>query len=221
MSERDLPDELPVFPLPNAVLFSGTSLPLNVFEPRYRQMVEDVLRHGRWIAVTLLRPGYEADYDGAPDFHEIGGAGFLVRSNRLEDGRFEIVLEGRTRVRLEEIPSARLYRMVRAVPCPENVSWITGSEGTHALCGLFELAVGLRMVKDEDARRGLPNGAARRMAFLNQLAMSVMADPQDRQEMLAAELPQRSELVFSRLRFSRDLHLALARHPRPEDPELN
>ncbi|HET9235496.1 MAG TPA: LON peptidase substrate-binding domain-containing protein [Candidatus Eisenbacteria bacterium] len=221
MSERDLPDELPVFPLPNAVLFPGTSLPLNVFEPRYRQMVEDVLRHGRWIAVTLLKPGYEADYDGAPDFHEIGGAGFLVRSNRLEDGRFEIVLEGRTRVRLEEIPSARLYRMARAIPCPEDVSWVTGSEGTQALCGLLELAVALRMVKDEEARRGLPNGAARRMAFLNQLAVSVMADPQDRQAMLAAELPQRSELVFSRLRFSRDLHLALARHPRPEDPGLN
>ena len=64
MSERDLPEELPVFPLPNAVLFPGTTLPLYVFEPRYRQMVEDVLRHGRWIAVALLRPGYDADYEG-------------------------------------------------------------------------------------------------------------------------------------------------------------
>jgi Lon protease-like protein len=221
MSERDLPGELPVFPLPNAVLFPGTTLPLYVFEPRYRQMVEDVLRHGRWIAVALLRPGYEAEYDGSPDFHEVGGAGFLVRSNRLEDGRFEIALEGRARVRLEEIPSARLYRMVRAVPCPENAGWITGAEATRTLCGLLELAEGLGLVKGDDLRRGLPAGAARRIAFLNQLAMAVMADPHDRQAMLAAELPERCALVRTRLRFSRELHLSLARYPRPEDPGLN
>ena len=221
MSERDLPDELPVFPLPNAVLFPGTTLPLYVFEPRYRQMVEDVLRHGRWLAVALLRPGFEADYEGSPEFHEMGGAGFLVRSNRLEDGRYEIVLEGRTRVRLEEVPSARLYRMARAVPSPEESTWITGTEGTETLCGLLELAEALRMVKEDDMRRGLPTGAARRIAFLNQLAAAVMAEPSDRQEMLAAEPRERSALVHARLRFSRDLHLSLARYPRPDDPGLN
>lgn len=221
MSERDLPEELPVFPLPNAVLFPGTTLPLHVFEPRYRQMIEDVLRHGRWIAVALLRPGYEADYEGNPEFHEVAGAGCLVRSNRLEDGRFEIVLEGRARVRLTEIPSARLYRMVRAIPCPEDPAWIMGPEGTKSLCGLLELAAELRLVKPEDASRGLPAEAMRRIAFLNQLAMSVMADPNDRQEMLIAELPERTALVEARLRFSRELHASLSRFPRPENPELN
>src|SRR5262245_37459049 len=221
MSERDLPDELPVFPLPNAVLFPGTKLPLYVFEPRYRQMVEDVLRHGRWIAIALLRPGYESDYEGSPDFHEVGGAGFLVRSNRLEDGRYEIVLEGRTRVRLEEIPSARLYRMARAVPCSEDTAWITGPEATGTLCGMLELAGALRLVKEDEAERGLPADAARRIALLNRLAMSVMADPNDRQEMLMAELRERTTLVESRLRFSRELHLSLSRYPRPEDPGLN
>ena len=221
MSDRDLPGELPVFPLPNAVLFPGTTLPLYVFEPRYRQMVEDVLRHGRWMSVALLRPGFEADYEGSPEFHDVAGAGFLVRSNRLEDGRYEITLEGRARVRLEEVPSARLYRMVRAIPCPEDVNWITGGEATRTLCGLLELAEALRLVKAEDLQRGLPAGAARRVAFLNQLAMAVMADPYDRQVMLAAELPERTDLVRSRLSFSRDLHLSLARYPRPEDPGLN
>ena len=221
MSERDLPEELPVFPLPNAVLFSRTQLPLYVFEPRYRQLVEDVLRHGRWMAVALLRPGFEADYEDSPEFHEIGGAGFLVRSNRLEDGRFEIVLEGRARVRLEEIPSARLYRMARAVPCPEDTGWIAGPEATERLCGMLELAEALRLVKPEEAERGLPADPARRVAFLNRLAMSVMTDANDRQEMLVAELRERSALVASRLRFSRELHLSLSRYPRPEDPGLN
>jgi Lon protease-like protein len=221
MSERDLPDELPIFPLPNAVLFPGTTLSLHVFEPRYRQMVEDVLRHGRWIAVALLRPGFEADYEGSPEFHEMGGAGFLVRSNRLDDARFEIVLEGRTRVRLEEIPSARLYRMARALPCPEDATWIAGAEGTKTLCGLLELAEELRLVKKEDVGRGLPADASRRMSLLNQLATGVMAEPNDRQEMLMAELRERSALVQTRLRFSHELHLSLARYPRPEDPGLN
>jgi Lon protease-like protein len=221
MSERDLPPELPVFPLTNTVLFPNTTLPLHVFEPRYRELVEDVLRHGRWIAVSLLRPGYEADYDGSPDFHEIGGAGFLIRSNRLEDGRFEIALEGRTRVRLEEIPSARLYRMARAVPCPEDPSWVTSHEGTEALRDLLELAETLRMIKKEDLRRGLQVGAARRIAFLNQLAMMVMADPEDRQEMLLAGFPERSTLVASRLRFARELYLSLARYPKPDEPGRN
>ena len=190
MSERDLPEEMPVFPLPNAVLFPGTILPLHIFEPRYRQLVDDVLRHGRWIAVSLLRPGYEADYQGTPAFHEIAGAGFLVHSNRLADGRFEISLEGRVRVRLDEIPSARLYRMVRAVPCPENAAWLTGREGTEALRDLLALAETLRIMKPDDIRRGVPNGAARRMALLNQLAAATaMADPHDRQEMLASEYP--------------------------------
>jgi len=76
-------------------------------------------------------------------------------------------------------------------------------------------------VKEDDMRRGLPTGAARRIAFLNQLAAAVMAEPSDRQEMLAAEPRERSALVHARIRFSRDLHLSLARYPRPEDPGLN
>jgi len=221
MSERDLPEELPIFPLPNAVLFPGATLPLYVFEPRYRQMVEDVLRHGRWIAVALLRPGYEADYEGSPEFHEIGGAGFLVRSNRLEDGRYEIVLEGRARVQLAEIPSARLYRMARAVPCPEDVPWIESREGADHLCGLLELAASLRLIKKDEALRGVPADATRRIAFLNQLATSVMADPNDRQQMLVADLRERTALVRARLRFSHELHESLSRYPRPDDPALN
>ena len=57
---------LPIFPLPSVVLFPGVFLPLHIFEPRYREMVSDALATDRMIGMTLLRPGWEVDYDGCP-----------------------------------------------------------------------------------------------------------------------------------------------------------
>jgi ATP-dependent Lon protease len=221
MSERDLPEEMPVFPLPDSVLFPGTTLPLLVFEPRYRQMVEDVLRFGRWIAVSLLKPGDEAESEGSPNFHEIAGAGFLIRSNRLPDGRFQIALDGRARVRLSEVPSERLYRMVRAVPEPEDPTWLLGDECAETLREIQTLAGSLRLMKAEEAKRAIPGGAVRRAALVNHLALAVMAEPRERQEMLAADFARRSTLVLGKLRFSKELFRSLARYPRPDDPEHN
>ena len=61
-----LPPTIPIFPLPNAVLFPNVFLPLHIFEPRYREMVADALQGDRIIGMVLLRPGWEADYDGRP-----------------------------------------------------------------------------------------------------------------------------------------------------------
>jgi hypothetical protein len=71
-----LPPVIPIFPLPNAVLFPSVFLPLHVFEPRYREMVADALGDDRIIGMVLLRPGWEADYDGRP----------AVKSGILRDG---------------------------------------------------------------------------------------------------------------------------------------
>ena len=78
-----LPDDelaaLPVFPLPRVVFFPGTILPLHLFEPRYRAMMEDCVSSGpKAMAVALLKPGWDDDYEGAPPIHEIAGAGRIV-----------------------------------------------------------------------------------------------------------------------------------------------
>ena len=110
---------VPVFPLPNAVLFPNTVLPLHIFEPRYRRMVEDAMRGERQIAIALLRPGYEQEYEGSPAIHTIGTVGKIERLRRLPGGHFLLDLVGVGRARLREIPSDRPYRMATVDSLPE------------------------------------------------------------------------------------------------------
>jgi ATP-dependent Lon protease len=108
--------ELAVFPLPRVVFFPGTSLPLHIFEPRYRALMRDCLRSGHSaLAVTLLKPGYESDYDGRPAMEEICTVGRIERHEELPDGRFNLILRGVSRIRLHELPADGLaYRRARA-----------------------------------------------------------------------------------------------------------
>jgi Lon protease-like protein len=107
---------IPIFPLPEVVFFPETVLPLHVFEPRYRQMITDSLAGDRWLGVVMLRPGWEKDYQGRPPVHDVAGAGEIIQAEMLADGRYNILLDGRMRVRIlsEEPPDGRLYRVARA-----------------------------------------------------------------------------------------------------------
>jgi uncharacterized protein len=106
---------VPIFPLPDVTLFPHTLLPLHVFEARYRAMVIDALERDRRLAVVKLQPGYEAGYAGKPAVHPVAGLGEIVSCERLATGRYNILLRGECRVRLEdELPSDTLYRVVRA-----------------------------------------------------------------------------------------------------------
>ena len=106
-----LPPSIPLFPLPNVVLFPNVFLPLHVFEPRYRQMVADALQEDRIIGMTLLRPGYEANYEGRPEVYPIGCAGVITHSQPLGDGRYDIVLRGMEKFRIRSEDHTRPYRI--------------------------------------------------------------------------------------------------------------
>jgi Lon protease-like protein len=69
-----LPPAIPIFPLPNVVLFPNVFLPLHIFEPRYKEMVADALAGDRIIGMALLRPGWEGDYEGRPPIYPVGCA---------------------------------------------------------------------------------------------------------------------------------------------------
>jgi Lon protease-like protein len=100
-----------LFPLPNVVLFPFVMLPLHVFEPRYREMTADALAGDRLIALCLLQPGWEADYEGQPAVFPTACLGRIIAEQRLEDGRFNILLRGVSRVRIQhEVPGVKLYR---------------------------------------------------------------------------------------------------------------
>jgi Lon protease-like protein len=116
-----LPTPLPIFPLADVVLFPGVPLPLHIFEPRYRKMVADVLATHKTIAMALLRPGWEADYQGRPPVYPIACAGLLERHQALPDGRSQIVLRGTSRVRIVEEHSGEPYRLATVIPCEERL----------------------------------------------------------------------------------------------------
>src|SRR3954471_18886278 len=113
-SPADLDGPVRLFPLPNLVLFPQVVQPLHVFEQRYRQMTADALAGDRLIAMALLRPGWEADYDGKPAIHPVACLGRVVAEQRLDDGRYNILLRGLSRIRVvKEISQGKLYRTAR------------------------------------------------------------------------------------------------------------
>jgi len=106
---------LPIFPLPDVTLFPHTFLPLHVFEARYRGLVTDALARDRRLAIVRLRPGFEERYEGKPAVFPIAGGGEIVNCERLASGRFNMLVKGLWRLRIEtEVPSDTLYRIVRA-----------------------------------------------------------------------------------------------------------
>ena len=111
---------LPIFPLPDLVLFPHTLLPLHIFEPRYRAMIADCLARDRRLVIAGLRPGYEPDYYGRPPVFAVAGVGRIVQCERLASGRFNLILRGEGRVRIErELPTDTLYRLVEATELAE------------------------------------------------------------------------------------------------------
>jgi Lon protease-like protein len=110
-----LPPTIPLFPLPNVVLFPNVFLPLHIFEPRYREMVGEALAGDRIIGMVLLRPGWEPAYEGRPGIYPIGCAGLITFAERQNDGRYNIVLRGLEKFRVvdEEAGQDRSYRVAR------------------------------------------------------------------------------------------------------------
>jgi Lon protease-like protein len=109
---------LPIFPLPNVVLFPNVFLPLHIFEPRYREMVADAVRSDRLIGMALLRPGWEHDYDGRPAVYPVGCSGVITHVDHLSDGRYNIVLRGVERFRILDEDFQLSYRraVVESLP---------------------------------------------------------------------------------------------------------
>ncbi|MEQ1729959.1 MAG: LON peptidase substrate-binding domain-containing protein [Vicinamibacterales bacterium] len=113
-------DLLPLFPLPTVVLFPGVFLPLHIFEPRYRKMVEDALATDRLVGMVLLRDGWEDSYDGCPPVYPIGCSALITHCEKLPDGRYNIVLRGLDRFRIVEEDQTGAYRRARTAAVPDR-----------------------------------------------------------------------------------------------------
>jgi uncharacterized protein len=105
-----------LFPLPNVVLLPGTTIPLHVFESRYRRMLADALDSDRLIGMQLLKPGDSGD-GARPAVYSVGCAGEVVHHEPLEDGRSNILLRGAFRYRIDsEPPTDTPYRIAEITP---------------------------------------------------------------------------------------------------------
>lgn len=103
--------DLPIFPLPGAVLYPQAHLELHVFEPRYRALLERCLDTHRCMAIAQLQAGEEA---GLPRIARIAGVGRIAEHTPLPDGRAHILLIGQARVRLDELPFVAPFRRASA-----------------------------------------------------------------------------------------------------------
>ncbi len=110
---KDIPDVIPVFPLPRALLLPRTELPLNIFEPRYLQMIEDVIRGDR--VIGMIQPNEpEENLSKVPPLYPIGCVGRLTNFGETGDGRYQVVLTGIARFRIvEELNVQTPYRQCR------------------------------------------------------------------------------------------------------------
>ena len=112
MQKKNLPKEIPVFPLSNFIIFPKTTVPLNIFEPRYLDMVNDAIKSNKLIGMIQPKTSnYQLDI---PSLHEVGCLGKITTFRETEDGRILIELKGIIRFRnLEEIKGNKKYRILK------------------------------------------------------------------------------------------------------------
>ena len=131
-----------LFPLPSSVYYPKTVLPLPIFEPRYRAMIAHSIDTGQWIGLVLLEPGYEQEYFGGPAVKTVGCAGNLEKWDRLDDGKYNIILRGQSRFRIVREVGDRPFReaevellpSVNDRPFAENDPEITRLMNTYQQC---------------------------------------------------------------------------------------
>ena len=103
----DLPNKIPVFPLSNFIIFPETTVPLNIFEPRYLQMIDDAMKGSKMIGIIQPKKQNQT----IPSLYNIGCAGKITNYNETDDGRYLIVLSGISRFKIiQEINTEKLYR---------------------------------------------------------------------------------------------------------------
>ena len=203
-----LPEIIPIFPLPNVVLFPRMPLPLHIFEPRYRDMVRAAVRGPRLIGMALLRGDWEQDYEGRPPIFSSGTVGQMVRCEELPDGRFNIVLLGLREYTIER-------ELVRASYREAAVRWRepAAEELPPGLRGEIVTLVQRyleRVGKARDAEP-VPDPAVDQETFVNFFAQHLDVAPLEKQAML--EAPTLGERA-RRLRDILDFHLQELRgHP--------
>jgi len=200
-----VPARIPLFPLENVVLLPEGSVPLHVFEPRYRQLTEHALAGDRRIGMIAVRPEGSGEMAGEPPLFEIGCAGFVAEHQRSADGRFHLLLRAAERFRvLRELPRepGRLYRVaeierLQEEPGDAEAARQARDRVLHLLVRLTERTLGPGQAIDSGPLRAL--GLAH---FASSVAQSLALPTREKQSLLeAATLAERLEQLAGALDF--------------------
>jgi Lon protease-like protein len=210
----EFPTIIPVFPLPNVVLFPGVPLPLHIFEPRYRDLVRDASAGHEIIGLSLLRGDWQARYHENPDIFETGCAGKIVSLEELPDGKYNILLHGVREFVIERHIFDKSYRQAA-------VRWRSlGPRGIDPACRarlIRLLSSFLRTQPNTPAHRLLHDETLSDHLLVNFFSYALDIAPLEKQGLLsAASLTERAE----RLREILEFHMEEARFgPKPPGPD--
>lgn len=194
-----LPTIIPIFPLPNLVMFPGLSVPLHIFEPRYREMIADVADAHGMIGMALLKGVWQQDYSAFPDIFEVGCAGRIGGLVKLADGRYNLVLEGVGEFRIAREIRGRSYRQA-------EVNWCTVPPGAldcdaETMEALREILFSyLGEVAHEAWHAIVEQRGLRGAALINFLCFHLDVTPLEKQTMLEA-LTNRVDCLIDVLTF--------------------
>ncbi len=195
----DLPETIPVFPLPGALLLPRGQMPLNIFEPRYLAMVDDSLRDGHRL-IGMIQP--DSAHPGAedkPNLYRVGCVGRITQLAETGDGRYLMQLTGVARFRVEEeLAVATAYRQCRVTYAPFADDFIArkGEEAVDRKALLDALNAFLKANNLKADWQGIES--APNEALVNALAMMSPYGPAEKQAMLEApDLKTRAEILIA------------------------
>jgi Lon protease-like protein len=203
------PVRVALFPLSNVVLFPRVKTPLHIFEPRYRQLMRDVLEGDGHIGMVVVRPEHQDEMPGDPPVFPIGCCGEISEHQRRPDGRYDLVLHGLWRFRIvDEPPRAepRLYRVAQVLPLEDAFDERERERVARLRAHVVENVASLaRRAEAGDARfdpslfAGIDDAT-----FVNVLANAIAFPVEEKQAMLEADsIPERYARLASALSFRR------------------
>lgn len=192
---------IPVFPLPNVVLFPKVHLPLHIFEPRYRQLVKDAMANHKQIGMALLRGDWEKSYHGKPDIYPVGCVGEIVSVTPSPDGRYNIVLYGFREYEIQEhIFGQTPYRQAKVLlrDEPKGLHQTLPSALKKEIVDLVQRILG----EESDLLKLLSDPSLDGEAWLNLCCFSLDVSTLEKQSLLEAKsLEERAAFLLNVLHF--------------------
>ncbi|MEE8350331.1 MAG: LON peptidase substrate-binding domain-containing protein [Acidobacteriota bacterium] len=220
----DFPEivEIPIFPLPNVVLFPRTLLPLHIFEPRYKQMIGNALEGNRQIGIVLLQPGWEGGHQGNLEVFDTGGAGVISEYKSLEKGQYHILVNGSHRFRIMDFIQEEPYRVARVqvlkdvLPSDREANEIA-TELALRFTELNMKSLASEMNLDLLEQLDFPT-------LVNSICSSLSLSVYDKQKLLELDnVKSRAQMILDVLRqqVSRGRFVSQFSYLKPEDPRVN